>query len=232
MEAKMTATIREWEKSEEVWKLIPGYHGYEVSSLGRLKHNGKISSGSKNSKGYLQKTLKSEAGKRTWRIHRLVLLGFVGPSELDVNHKNGIKTDNRLENLEYLTRADNNRHASRTGLNPGNKGTEHGMARLTEAQVYEIRANTKDGHDILAKEYGVSNVVISKVRLRKSWKHLPKQDVEEWKSPVVRLNRRYAPACINGHLWTEENTIWMSNGKKSRRKFCRLCKNQKELNHV
>ncbi len=97
----------------ELWKDIPGYPQYEASTSGhiRSKRTGRILSASPNNKGYLLTTLSLNQAPRRALVHRLVMLAFVGPSALQVNHKNGRKTDNRLDNLEYVAAATNVRHA-------------------------------------------------------------------------------------------------------------------------
>lgn len=96
-------------------KAIPGFSDYMVNEEGEFWS---MKSGSPkrmktflNERGYKFITLRDRGQKRTRKAHRLVALTFLGPSDLDVNHKNGIKTDNRLSNLEYATRSENMRHA-------------------------------------------------------------------------------------------------------------------------
>lgn len=102
----------------EVWLPIKGYEGYyEVSNLGRVKsfHGSKIiilKSGLCGG-GYSHVILCSNISKKTIKVHRLVLIAFIPNTENKrcVNHKNGIRTDNRLENLEWATHSENNVHA-------------------------------------------------------------------------------------------------------------------------
>lgn len=119
---------------EEVWKDVVGFEGrYQISSLGNMRSltrettykNGNIATikgkplrvvkGSKN--GYLMITLDSA---RRFTVHRLVahaFLGTPGDDEKTVNHKDGDKTNNRVENLEWSSYGDNNRHARLRRLN-------------------------------------------------------------------------------------------------------------------
>jgi hypothetical protein len=102
----------------EQWRSIPGYEGiYQVSSEGRVK----------NAYGHVLKPEMARNGykrikffdKKKFQVHRLVALAFIpNPDNKEVvNHKNGIKTDNRVENLEWNTWSENVKHAYATGLN-------------------------------------------------------------------------------------------------------------------
>lgn len=113
------------------WKNIPGYEGiYQASNLGdvrsipferadktgRISHYaGKILKQHKNSRnGYMYVHLLGKAHS----VHRLVLSAFTGNrAGMDVNHLNGNKEDNRIENLEWCSRSENIRHAIKNGLN-------------------------------------------------------------------------------------------------------------------
>ena len=109
----------------EIWKLIPltGWEHYMVSNMGRVKDKtGRIFKGN-HAKGYINVTISTGCGKSLNQpIHKLVIYTFIGSHDgLVVNHKNGIKTDNRLENLEVVTQQYNVNHANIMGLNKGRK---------------------------------------------------------------------------------------------------------------
>ena len=103
---------------EEIWKLITGYDGkYEVSDFGNVRNakTGRIMK-LQNHNGYLRVSLNNN-GKKLWLVHRLVLETFLPIDGKEVNHKNHITSDNRLENLEWCTRSENCRfRKKRMGL--------------------------------------------------------------------------------------------------------------------
>lgn len=110
----------------EVWKDIQGFEGrYQVSSLGNVKslnfnNTGKVKLLNNENlvKGYPFVTLSKNGKYKNYTIHRLVALAFIqNPSNKPaVNHINGIKTDNRAVNLEWVTQSENMQHALKTGL--------------------------------------------------------------------------------------------------------------------
>jgi len=105
----------------EEWRELPGSDNtYQVSSFGRVySHKKKKFVGSYlTPSGYHRTTLGKKARNGNGGIHVFIARAYLGPrpSEHTVNHINGIKTDNRPQNLEYVTSAENTRHAWRTGL--------------------------------------------------------------------------------------------------------------------
>lgn len=104
----------------EEWKDITGYEGYyQISSFGNVKNikTNKILAGDKNSLGYKRVTLNSPIKKR-WFVHILVAKHFCDGYKdgLVVNHKDGDKTNNNANNLEWVTRSENDLHAYSIGL--------------------------------------------------------------------------------------------------------------------
>jgi hypothetical protein len=95
-------------KMTEIWKVIPNYENYQVSNLGRVKGPLKMLKPSLRKSGYVYMNLTVNSKNISKSLHRLVALSFLGQSNLDVDHINGDKTDNRLCNLRYVTSRENN----------------------------------------------------------------------------------------------------------------------------
>lgn len=177
----------------ECWRPIPGYEGiYAISTFGRVRRDcrskgygvGRILKPSTNGTGYLKATLCGRSGEhRQFLIHRLVMLAYVGPCPTgrEVNHRNGIKTDNCLANLEYVTPQENQRHRfdvlgqSSPPVPEPRFGEAHPHSRLTDDQVRQIRAIYGNG-DMTQKQvgamFGIKQTHVGKIVRRVLWPHV------------------------------------------------------------
>lgn len=169
------------------WKPIAGFETrYEISKLGKVKslspghklknkRDGTLS-GALN-KGYEFVVLSSGPIKKLKYIHALVMEGFVGirPQGMEVNHKNGIRNDNRLENLEYVTRSQNIRHGL-AEVNKGRnlmRGTGHCWHKLTELVVSQLRKDAKTmTYPKLRQKYKLAHNTLWCAVNRKTWRHV------------------------------------------------------------
>jgi hypothetical protein len=213
----------EWEPAGEAerWLPVVGWEGlYAVSSLGRVRsfHAGR-GSGKRGgllkpqvgTSGHLTLRLSRNSAGKTVQIHQLVMRAFVGPcpAGMEVCHGPNGALDNRLSNLSYGTRSKNH-GADRVRDGKSNRGERQWMAKLTEAQVIDIRRRYAAGalQRSLASEYGVTRSTIGSAIAGGHWAHVadgvnpprPRRDpraernrnVKLTTADVVEIRRRYA----------------------------------------
>lgn len=158
----------------EEWEKIFAHSGYYVSNKGRIRSKRNTSFGHKDSRGYRFIIFYGNGRRISKRIHRLVAIAFLGvQAGKEVNHKDGNKENNCVENLEWVTRSQNAQHAYDNNLRKAHPvlGEKNYAAKLTESKVKEIRKSLLSQKK-LALKYGVSSSVIQKIKERRSWKHV------------------------------------------------------------
>lgn len=162
--------------SEEKWKQI-GDLDYEVSTHGNVRRRNRTGRLLKLQR-YVHISLTGNDGKNIRRqVHRLVAEAFLETppsSKNHVNHKDGVHSNNQIENLEWMSPEENQLHAVNSELY-GGRGETHGRAKLTEEQVLDIRRRYTGAYGeqtALGKEFGVTPNLISKIVSGEIWTHL------------------------------------------------------------
>ena len=128
-----------------------------------------------NGSGYKVVGIRENGKEKLYLSHRLVMETFSGSSELQVNHRSGVKTDNNLSNLEYVTCSENIQHAYDIGIKIAKpaKGEAHWKAKLTEEMAKAIKYSFKCiSTKYLAEKFQVSRSTINYIRGGKLWKHI------------------------------------------------------------
>ena len=177
---------------DEIWKpAIKCEDRYEVSNLGRLRsvtrsavdrrgyrrvYESRILTLTLQHKGYLQTTVRCAEAPRNYQIHLAVAHAFVEGRTAErwqVNHKDGIKTNNVWTNLEWVTPSENGLHAIKNGLVKA-LGERHPRARLSEATVRRIASEAAAGRAParIAKDLGLPDTTVHSVLNGQTWKHV------------------------------------------------------------
>jgi len=177
----------------EIWKSIEGFEGlYEVSNLGRIRsismphptrrraivstiRKFSLNGGRKGTKYHSVMLTRVNPNIRISRsVHRLVAIAFVPNPENkpEVNHKDGDKTNNYYDNLEWCTRKENVQHSSKTGLLLSNGA--HFNAKLSVTKVIQIKRQLANGvkQCVIAKKYNIGTSTINQISSGKQWKHV------------------------------------------------------------
>ena len=154
---------------------IRGFPEYRVTRNGDvIGKRGKILKGHIDRCGYKEVMLSYYPNQKQMLVHRLVLSTFKpvpNMDKLDVNHIDGNKLNNNIENLEWCTRSENIKHAYKTGLEKKVTGEKHHNHKLTEEDVRYIRECDISSYR-LAKELGVDSSTIRDIRRRKTWRNV------------------------------------------------------------
>lgn len=174
-------------QEQERWLPIVWTNGtHEVSDQGQVRSVDRAGADGRRLKGRLMHPSNGTNGYRmlsifvnkktvTRTVHSIVAEAFIGPRPkgYEVNHKDGNKRNNAAANLEYVTPSQNHVHAIRLGLRKSLKGTDAPRARLSEAQVHEIRSQAgKRTTRQLAADYGIGKSTVQQILAGKIWRHL------------------------------------------------------------
>lgn len=160
----------------ETWKDIPGYEGlYVVSSLGQIKNLTRniILKTKVKDTWYRYVSLTKNGKQKRFSLHRVLAITFIPNPEnkAHVNHIDGVKCNNRLENLEWCTPRENSAHAVKMKLSAS--GEMHGRAKLNRHQVARIRLMKEITPNLGLREigamFGVSHVNIFAILSNKTW---------------------------------------------------------------
>ncbi len=181
-------------KSKEQWQDVLGHEGaYQVSTWGRVRSRDRIvkrrRQGNMFFKGIILKPqsikksvqgnyVRVKLGRDFLLVHRIVWTAFKGtiPSNLQINHKDCNRQNNRLDNLELVTAQGNSNHARQCGRLRWVRGADHYSAKLTEEDVKTIRASyvpRKMSYQKLADMFGVDITNIHCIVKRHTWRHVP-----------------------------------------------------------
>lgn len=202
------------ELNGEIWlpvTIVDYKSFYSVSSLGRIRREvtrsgttaGRILKPTRATGGYVRVSLSAKGKVKNFRIHTLVTQAFIGSSApgLMPNHKDLNKTNNRLDNFEYVTALQNKHHAMRYGHESRGprhgelvkaktargdshyarqrphllaRGESHGQSKLTSDAVVAIRAMISQGVSNLsiATRFKVHPTTVSDIKRKKIWRHI------------------------------------------------------------
>jgi hypothetical protein len=173
-----------------IWYDIPGYEGlYKICKEGSIYSLGRTSKwknvprrpmllqGTLKSSGYpAVKLFNAKGEKKTFLIHRLLALLFIPNPENKpfINHKNGIRNDNRIENLEWCTHQENMLHAGKVLHSLGCPGERNPYSKLSNEDVLKIKEMLSIGipQVAIARMYNVGQSTISAIKIGQNWKFL------------------------------------------------------------
>lgn len=153
----------------EQWKAVNGWEQYEVSNCGNVRNakTGRILKPGTNKHGYLKVVFSKNGKTKDQAVHRLVAEAFIAnPSnKQQVNHINGNKKDNRIENLEWATQGENNLHANRVlGRNPG--GVQRKRVLCVETgKVYP--STVAAANSVKGQPYGITRACNGTIKTHK-----------------------------------------------------------------
>jgi hypothetical protein len=176
---------------KEIFMDVIGYEGlYQVSNLGRVKGlpkqvkmpNGSLKFYTEYIKkscisktGYERMTLNKNGVRRNHTIHKLVYDSFIGIKikKHQINHIDGNKLNNKINNLEYITASENIKHAFRIGLKKSFLGNTHANSKISRDVAIKIKYDHKNLYQWqVAEKYNVSQQLVGLIRSGKRWPHI------------------------------------------------------------
>lgn len=169
------------EFENEIWVEIFDYPTYSISTEGRVKNNksGKILKPQTNSSGYLHIIIRNETRVLTKTVHRLVAEHFLpmsqNPKRIYVNHLDGVKSNNALRNLEWVSASENIKHSYAIGLREKQREKSRlQKAKLSEIDIRNIRQRYQDGESqtSIAGSFNVSQSNVHAVVHGRSWTNI------------------------------------------------------------
>ncbi len=164
---------------QETWRPIPGFGDrYEVSAEGNVRRVLHQPLKPIRMKGNYQRVTLSNGPQDTGfrAVHRLVAHAFIGPCPAGyvVNHKDGDPSNNRVENLEYVTQHENVLDSWRRGRQPAHRGMTTHFAKLTDNDVIQIRRLRSEGvtYSAIAAQFNTKPANVWHICIGRTWKHL------------------------------------------------------------
>lgn len=170
---------------EEVWKDVVGHEGlYEVSNLGRIRSlprittsrpmKGKLlSTATKDTKRYEKVCLSYNGNYKYYKVHQVVARAFIDNPENkpQINHIDGNRHNNKVDNLEWVTSTENNSRAKKHGML---LGENHQNTNYTEEQIKEVKLMLKQGlkNIDIERVTGINHKRISEIKCGKVWSHI------------------------------------------------------------
>jgi hypothetical protein len=189
----------------EEWRDVPNFEGYQVSSLGKIRGIDRLKQGRSglrltrgqelkqvpNKKGYPEVRLRKN-GTHTRLVHKLVSSAFLVKSEgcTQINHINGVKTDNSVINLEWVTQSENQKHAYKLGLQPSRAGESNNKATITDKDVTKLKLLYNSGKTTkeVSELIGVNLSIIRQIIYGQSWRSNT--------TPILKRDDRLKPTTI------------------------------------